>query len=73
MKRFLSPFLADGQRIRHLEKELLEDLKSFKHKQVIHPSLQEGMYKLCGVVNLFLVGMIHLLSHMPCSGYCGLC
>uniref|UniRef100_D4A6F9 MAX gene-associated protein n=1 Tax=Rattus norvegicus TaxID=10116 RepID=D4A6F9_RAT len=29
-------------RISQLEKELIEDLKSLRHKQVIHPALQEG-------------------------------
>ncbi|XP_070613469.1 MAX gene-associated protein isoform X2 [Erythrolamprus reginae] len=32
---------SDGQRIQQMEKELLEDLKYFKYKQVIHPNLQE--------------------------------
>lgn len=29
-------------RIQVLEKELMEELKTLRHKQVIHPSLQEG-------------------------------
>ncbi|XP_069064866.1 MAX gene-associated protein isoform X2 [Pleurodeles waltl] len=40
----------DGRKIVHLEKQLLEDLKSLRHKQVIHPALQEVGLKL-GVVD----------------------
>uniref|UniRef100_A0A670HT35 MAX gene-associated protein n=1 Tax=Podarcis muralis TaxID=64176 RepID=A0A670HT35_PODMU len=38
----LNMYFTDSQRIPQLETELLEELKSYKYKQVIHPSLREG-------------------------------
>lgn len=46
-------YFTDSQRIPQLETELLEELKSYKYKQVIHPSLREGKCKHCEVCTSF--------------------
>ncbi|KAL8169436.1 UNVERIFIED_CONTAM: hypothetical protein K2H54_049158 [Gekko kuhli] len=57
----------DGQRIQQLEKELLEDLKSFKYKQVIHPSLQEVGLKLNFVDPTMSIDLKYLGVQLPLS------
>ncbi|XP_059578949.1 MAX gene-associated protein isoform X6 [Alligator mississippiensis] len=59
-------------RICQLEKELMEDLKSLRHKQVIHPSLQEVGLKLNSVdptlsIDLKYLGVQLPLSYSNCS------
>ncbi|XP_060118804.1 MAX gene-associated protein-like [Heteronotia binoei] len=67
----LAPYDAysdpDGQRIQQLEKELLEDLKSFKYKQVIHPSLQEVGLKLNFVDPTMSIDLKYLGVQLPLS------
>ncbi|KAM6461052.1 MAX gene-associated protein isoform 4-T6 [Liasis olivaceus] len=58
---------SDGQRIQQLEKELLEDLKSFKYKQVIHPSLQEVGLKLNFVDPTMSIDLKYLGVQLPLS------
>ncbi|XP_063145985.1 MAX gene-associated protein isoform X2 [Candoia aspera] len=58
---------SDGQRIQQLEKELLEDLKSFKYKQVIHPSLQEVGLKLNFVDPAMSIDLKYLGVQLPLS------
>ncbi|XP_053124096.1 MAX gene-associated protein-like isoform X2 [Hemicordylus capensis] len=55
------------QRIQQLEKELLEDLKSFKYKQVIHPSLQEVGLKLNFVDPTMSIDLKYLGVQLPLS------
>ncbi|XP_048340305.1 MAX gene-associated protein isoform X3 [Sphaerodactylus townsendi] len=57
----------DGHRIQQLEKELLEDLKSFKYKQVIHPSLQEVGLKLNFVDPTMSIDLKYLGVQLPLS------
>lgn len=62
-------------KISQLEKELIEDLKALRHKQVIHPGLQEGnifkkyIYKPIFNFVLFfcLLFLFPLLSFFCCS------
>ncbi|KAG6935622.1 MGA, MAX dimerization protein [Chelydra serpentina] len=54
-------------RIRLLEKELLEDLKSLRHKQVIHPSLQEVGLKLNSVDPTMSIDLKYLGVQLPLS------
>ncbi|XP_060543466.1 MAX gene-associated protein isoform X5 [Pantherophis guttatus] len=58
---------SDGQRIQQMEKELLEDLKSFKYKQVIHPSLQEVGLKLNFVDPTMSIDLKYLGVQLPLS------
>ncbi|XP_044291702.1 MAX gene-associated protein-like isoform X3 [Varanus komodoensis] len=63
-----SPYIdPDVQRIQQLEKELLEDLKSFKYKQVIHPSLQEVGLKLNFVDPTMSIDLKYLGVQLPLS------
>ncbi|KAM9147954.1 MAX gene-associated protein isoform 4-T5 [Pangshura tecta] len=54
-------------RIHLLEKELLEDLKSLRHKQVIHPSLQEVGLKLNSVDPTMSIDLKYLGVQLPLS------
>ncbi|XP_020649385.3 MAX gene-associated protein isoform X1 [Pogona vitticeps] len=54
-------------KIQKLEKELLEDLKSFKYKQVIHPSLQEVGLKLNFVDPTMSIDLKYLGVQLPLS------
>ncbi|XP_041261193.1 MAX gene-associated protein isoform X6 [Onychostruthus taczanowskii] len=59
-------------RIQILEKELMEELKTLRHKQVIHPSLQEVGLKLNSVdptmsIDLKYLGVQLPLSYSNCS------
>ncbi|XP_043373563.1 MAX gene-associated protein isoform X7 [Dermochelys coriacea] len=54
-------------RICLLEKELLEDLKSLRHKQVIHPSLQEVGLKLNSVDPTMSIDLKYLGVQLPLS------
>ncbi|XP_066486947.1 MAX gene-associated protein isoform X3 [Tiliqua scincoides] len=58
---------SGGQRIQQLEKDLLEDLKSFKYKQVIHPSLQEVGLKLNLVDPTVSIDLKYLGVQLPLS------
>ncbi|XP_032085167.1 MAX gene-associated protein isoform X2 [Thamnophis elegans] len=58
---------SDGQRIQQMEKELLADLKSFKYKQVIHPSLQEVGLKLNFVDPTVSIDLKYLGVQLPLS------
>ncbi|XP_067414042.1 MAX gene-associated protein isoform X2 [Emydura macquarii macquarii] len=67
-----TPLLATSDpgcraRIRLLEKELLEDLKSLRHKQVIHPSLQEVGLKLNSVDPTMSIDLKYLGVQLPLS------
>ncbi|XP_062973752.1 MAX gene-associated protein-like [Elgaria multicarinata webbii] len=57
----------DAQRIQQLEKELLEDLKFFKYKQVIHPSLREVGLKLNFVDPTMSIDLKYLGVQLPLS------
>ncbi|KAF7251658.1 MAX gene-associated protein, partial [Varanus komodoensis] len=48
-----------------LERKLLEDLKSFRHKQVIHPSLQEVGLKLGSVDPTLSIDLKYLGVQLP--------
>ncbi|XP_006883052.1 PREDICTED: MAX gene-associated protein isoform X2 [Elephantulus edwardii] len=52
-------------RISQLEKELLEDLKSLRHKQVIHPALQEVGLKLNSVDPTMSIDLKYLGVQLP--------
>uniref|UniRef100_A0A670Y4P9 MAX gene-associated protein n=1 Tax=Pseudonaja textilis TaxID=8673 RepID=A0A670Y4P9_PSETE len=58
---------CNPQRIQQMEKELLEDLKSFKYKQVIHPSLQEVGLKLNFVDPTMSIDLKYLGVQLPLS------
>ncbi|XP_019406934.1 PREDICTED: MAX gene-associated protein isoform X5 [Crocodylus porosus] len=67
-----TPMLASSDpaceaRICHLEKELMEDLKSLRHKQVIHPSLQEVGLKLNSVDPTLSIDLKYLGVQLPLS------
>uniref|UniRef100_A0A8D2AMU2 MAX gene-associated protein n=1 Tax=Sciurus vulgaris TaxID=55149 RepID=A0A8D2AMU2_SCIVU len=53
------------ERISQLEKELIEDLKSLRHKQVIHPSLQEVGLKLNSVDPTMSIDLKYLGVQLP--------
>ncbi|XP_052039257.1 MAX gene-associated protein isoform X4 [Apodemus sylvaticus] len=52
-------------RIFQLEKELIEDLKSLRHKQVIHPALQEVGLKLNSVDPTMSIDLKYLGVQLP--------
>ncbi|XP_038597009.1 LOW QUALITY PROTEIN: MAX gene-associated protein [Tachyglossus aculeatus] len=52
-------------RISQLEKELLEDLKALRHKQVIHPGLQEVGLKLNSVDPTVSIDLKYLGVQLP--------
>lgn len=52
-------------RISQLEKELIEDLKSLRHKQVIHPALQEVGLKLNSVDPTVSIDLKYLGVQLP--------
>ncbi|XP_011890254.1 PREDICTED: MAX gene-associated protein isoform X7 [Cercocebus atys] len=52
-------------RISQLEKELIEDLKSLRHKQVIHPGLQEVGLKLNSVDPTMSIDLKYLGVQLP--------
>uniref|UniRef100_A0A8C3VMM5 MAX gene-associated protein n=1 Tax=Catagonus wagneri TaxID=51154 RepID=A0A8C3VMM5_9CETA len=52
-------------RISQLEKELIEDLKALRHKQVIHPSLQEVGLKLNSVDPTVSIDLKYLGVQLP--------
>ncbi|XP_059952640.1 MAX gene-associated protein isoform X8 [Mesoplodon densirostris] len=52
-------------RISHLEKELIEDLKALRHKQVIHPGLQEVGLKLNSVDPAMSIDLKYLGVQLP--------
>ncbi|XP_047622585.1 MAX gene-associated protein isoform X5 [Phacochoerus africanus] len=52
-------------RISQLEKELIEDLKALRHKQVIHPSLQEVGLKLNSVDPAMSIDLKYLGVQLP--------
>ncbi|XP_037690187.1 MAX gene-associated protein isoform X8 [Choloepus didactylus] len=52
-------------RISQLEKELIEDLKSLRHKQVIHPGLQEVGLKLNSVDPTVSIDLQYLGVQLP--------
>uniref|UniRef100_A0A8D1H4A2 T-box domain-containing protein n=1 Tax=Sus scrofa TaxID=9823 RepID=A0A8D1H4A2_PIG len=52
-------------RISQLEKELIEDLKALRHKQVIHPSLQEVGLKLNSVDPTMSIDLKYLGVQLP--------
>ncbi|XP_075387440.1 MAX gene-associated protein isoform X3 [Tenrec ecaudatus] len=52
-------------RISQLEKELIEDLKSLRHKQVIHPGLQEVGLKLNSVDPTLSIDLQYLGVQLP--------
>ncbi|XP_053449482.1 MAX gene-associated protein isoform X12 [Nycticebus coucang] len=52
-------------RIFQLEKELIEDLKSLRHKQVIHPGLQEVGLKLNSVDPTMSIDLKYLGVQLP--------
>nr|XP_060616770.1 MAX gene-associated protein [Anolis sagrei ordinatus]XP_060616776.1 MAX gene-associated protein [Anolis sagrei ordinatus] len=56
-----------GQMIQQLEKELLEDLKSLKYRQVIHPSLREVGLKLNFVDPAMSIDLKYLGVQLPLS------
>ncbi|XP_033001580.1 MAX gene-associated protein-like [Lacerta agilis] len=58
---------SDSQRIPQLEKELLEELKSYKYKQVIHPSLREVGLKLNLVDPTMSIDLKYLGVQLPLS------
>ncbi|XP_075783280.1 MAX gene-associated protein isoform X5 [Pelodiscus sinensis] len=67
-----TPSLATSEpgcraRIHLLEKELLEDLKSLRHKQVIHPCLQEVGLKLNSVDPTMSIDLKYLGVQLPLS------
>ncbi|XP_042322595.1 MAX gene-associated protein isoform X2 [Sceloporus undulatus] len=55
------------QMIQQLEKELLEDLKSFKYRQEIHPSLREVGLKLNSVDPAMSIDLKYLGVQLPLS------
>nr|XP_034967776.1 MAX gene-associated protein-like isoform X1 [Zootoca vivipara] len=57
----------DSQRIPQLEKELSEELKSYKYKQVIHPSLREVGLKLNLVDPTMSIDLKYLGVQLPLS------
>ncbi|XP_077783229.1 MAX gene-associated protein-like isoform X4 [Podarcis muralis] len=57
----------DSQRIPQLETELLEELKSYKYKQVIHPSLREVGLKLNLVDPTMSIDLKYLGVQLPLS------
>ncbi|XP_061467349.1 MAX gene-associated protein isoform X2 [Rhineura floridana] len=64
----LSTFIdPESQRIQQLEKELLEELKSYKYKQVIHPSLREVGLKLNFVDPTMSIDLKYLGVQLPLS------
>ncbi|XP_062491708.1 MAX gene-associated protein isoform X6 [Pezoporus occidentalis] len=54
-------------RIQVLEKELMEELKTLRHKQVIHPSLQEVGLKLNSVDPTVSIDLKYLGVQLPLS------
>ncbi|XP_065491281.1 MAX gene-associated protein isoform X4 [Caloenas nicobarica] len=54
-------------RIQALEKELMEELKTLRHKQVIHPSLQEVGLKLNSVDPTMSIDLKYLGVQLPLS------
>ncbi|XP_077036305.1 MAX gene-associated protein isoform X6 [Agelaius phoeniceus] len=54
-------------RIQILEKELMEELKTLRHKQVIHPSLQEVGLKLNSVDPTMSIDLKYLGVQLPLS------
>ncbi|XP_060227604.1 MAX gene-associated protein isoform X2 [Meriones unguiculatus] len=52
-------------RISQLEKELIEDLKTLRHKQVIHPALQEVGLKLNSVDPTMSIDLKYLGVQLP--------
>ncbi|XP_030804574.1 MAX gene-associated protein isoform X4 [Camarhynchus parvulus] len=54
-------------RIQVLEKELMEELKNLRHKQVIHPSLQEVGLKLNSVDPTMSIDLKYLGVQLPLS------
>ncbi|XP_054986529.1 MAX gene-associated protein isoform X2 [Sorex araneus] len=52
-------------RISQLEKELIEDLKTLRHKQVIHPGLQEVGLKLNSVDPMMSIDLKYLGVQLP--------
>ncbi|XP_005047078.1 PREDICTED: MAX gene-associated protein isoform X2 [Ficedula albicollis] len=54
-------------RIQVLEKELMEELKTLRHKQVIHPSLQEVGLKLNSVDPTMSIDLKYLGVQLPLS------
>ncbi|NWR58209.1 MGAP protein, partial [Bucorvus abyssinicus] len=54
-------------RIQGLEKELMEELKTLRHKQVIHPSLQEVGLKLNSVDPTVSIDLKYLGVQLPLS------
>ncbi|XP_054131056.1 MAX gene-associated protein isoform X7 [Melozone crissalis] len=64
----LTPSDPDCQaRIQVLEKELMEELKTLRHKQVIHPSLQEVGLKLNSVDPTMSIDLKYLGVQLPLS------
>uniref|UniRef100_A0A8C6IT20 MAX gene-associated protein n=1 Tax=Melopsittacus undulatus TaxID=13146 RepID=A0A8C6IT20_MELUD len=57
----------DPARIQVLEKELMEELKTLRHKQVIHPSLQEVGLKLNSVDPTVSIDLKYLGVQLPLS------
>ncbi|XP_025889181.1 MAX gene-associated protein isoform X3 [Nothoprocta perdicaria] len=67
-----APLLATNDpdcqaRIQVLEKELMEELKTLRHKQVIHPSLQEVGLKLNSVDPTLSIDLKYLGVQLPLS------
>uniref|UniRef100_A0A8C4KKR3 MAX gene-associated protein n=1 Tax=Dromaius novaehollandiae TaxID=8790 RepID=A0A8C4KKR3_DRONO len=67
-----APLLATNDpdcqaRIQVLEKELMEELKTLRHKQVIHPSLQEVGLKLNSVDPTMSIDLKYLGVQLPLS------
>lgn len=60
----------DGRKIAHLEKQLLDDLKSLRHKQVIHPALQEVGLKLGVVDPTMSIDLRYLGVQLPLPYFC---
>uniref|UniRef100_A0A670HT36 MAX gene-associated protein n=1 Tax=Podarcis muralis TaxID=64176 RepID=A0A670HT36_PODMU len=63
----LNMYFTDSQRIPQLETELLEELKSYKYKQVIHPSLREVGLKLNLVDPTMSIDLKYLGVQLPLS------
>ncbi|XP_028579336.2 MAX gene-associated protein-like isoform X3 [Podarcis muralis] len=63
---FLTTYDSDSQiNLQLLETKLLEDLKSFRHRQVIHPSLQEVGLKLGSVDPTLSIDLKYLGVQLP--------
>ncbi|XP_061199526.1 MAX gene-associated protein isoform X2 [Neopsephotus bourkii] len=71
-RNFQAPLLTTNDpdcqaRIQVLEKELMEELKTLRHKQVIHPSLQEVGLKLNSVDPTVSIDLKYLGVQLPLS------